>query len=146
MFYLNTEIMEWILLKNEDHTTLPAPRNSHSSVYSQRNECFILFGGANETVGPMNDVWLFSLKNYEQDHSWEQLICDGDCHPSPREMHSACMDENRNCMYIIGGRDIEGNVCNDLWALNFGTKNFLFCFATIVLTHIISHVPAPFSF
>lgn len=126
MFCLNTETMEWTHLKNDDDNTntLPAPRNSHSSVYSHQNECFIIFGGANETVGTMNDVWLFNLKKCEQDCSWEQLlICDGgDCCPSPREMHSACMDESRNCMYIAGGRDMEGNVCNDLWVFLFGKK------------------------
>lgn len=150
---LNTETMEWTEINttatasttnstttNElsSKSSIPKPRNSHSCVFSKQKECMVIFGGANEIVGPMNDVWLFHLKDgcYE----WEELSCCGDDAnnanttattkntndgkkndiPVAREMHSACIDDDSNVIYVVGGRNVRGIVCQDVWALNLG--------------------------
>lgn len=134
MYSLNTKTLEWTIITTTNNSSslslLPPSRNSHTCVLSKtKNENeeslrFIIFGGANETVGPMNDVWSFRLSAKNNKKEWEEMTCvcgrDGNGIPTAREMHSACIDEDGNSMYIIGGRNMEGSVCQDLWVLNLG--------------------------
>lgn len=136
MYLLETNTMQWSRVTDE-LSIWPPPRNSHSSVFCKHDECIVIFGGANELVGPMNDVWCFSIKNKER--HWTQINCNGDedgVVPAPREMHSACFADNKNCMYVVGGRNKEGGICQDLWSLDWGTSFYL-CFNIFILRHFV---------
>ncbi len=152
VYCLDTELLEWTKIKtikssfasttgvaSKGRTTSPEPRNSHSCVLSKDNEYMIIFGGANDDIGPMNDVWAFDLK--EGCHEWVKIPC-CDCSssttttsisndassvkvPEAREMHAACIDVTTNTMYIVGGRNINGNACQDVWTLDLGTYNII---------------------
>lgn len=120
MYCFNTQTFEWTQLSYSPSDTVPSPRNSHSCIYSKHCESLIIFGGANENIGPMNDIWFFCLE--DKQHQWRKMIPNidkGDI-PLPREMHASCIDDARRCMYVMGGRNAEGNVCQDLWELNLG--------------------------
>ena len=125
MYCLNTKTMEWTKMTNESSSSpLPAPRNSHTCLL-YREESLIIFGGANEHVGPMDDVWSFSLTDGK--NMWNRIHCCGgiDGTPRPREMHAACLDKEKDCIFVVGGRNVENNVCQDVWSLDLSMFNFI---------------------
>jgi len=149
LYRLDTRTMEWKGIETNKTTAITTitevmpqetqhssswqdARNSHTCILFPKNDDgkiddddkMILFGGANEQHGPQNDVWSFSLKTLD----WRQIQCTGDEGiPCGREMHSACviLDDGgaSGCcrqMYIMGGRNVDGNVCQDFWVLDLG--------------------------
>jgi len=144
-FYrLDTRTMEWkvivastmatapttkpeVIPQETQHGPSPWPeaRNSHTCILFPKDDDdddeIILFGGANEQHGPQNDVWSFSLET----NDWRRIQCKGDDGiPCGREMHSACIvlddgdGRRRRQMYIMGGRNVEGKICQDFWVLD----------------------------
>ena len=84
-----------------NQTNRPMPRNSHTATVIGSK--MYVFGGANEEVGVMNDLWMLDLDHH---HGWERIIAsdvnvtegaeDGGTStrspviPDAREMHAAC--------------------------------------------------------
>jgi hypothetical protein len=126
MYCLDINILEWIQVRDRPSSSsslspVPATRNSHTCVLYRKEERIIMFGGANENNGPMNDLWSFDLTN--EKYQWDQISYsgyDGEI-PIAREMHSMCIDEDSNIIYVVGGRNVGGNVCQDIWTLDLGT-------------------------
>ena len=119
VYRLDSKTMHWSLIETCNNG--PNPRHSHSTCFHERSESILLFGGTNEKESTSNDVWSLNLKNY----TWKKLGCTtkSGCLPEGREMHTSCIDKEKNIMLILGGRKEDGTVCQDLWALDIG----LFC-------------------
>jgi len=134
---LDTRTMEWAVVDVAANADTPSPdaRNSHTCVLllndgddgdgdgDDGDDRVILFGGANERLGPQNDVWSLTLKT----RVWTRVQCGGHGGvPCGREMHSACVvvddggdgGARRRRMYVMGGRDGDGRVCHDSWTLD----------------------------
>ena len=78
------------------------------------------FGGETENMC-MNDTWSFDPCSGE----WLKLECIGQL-PSPRSRHGAAIIGD--IMYIYGGKEMEGAVLNDFYALKL-TSLFLSSFS-----------------
>ncbi len=130
-------------------TLLPAKRHSHSIIQINGDKV-VMFGGANEHNELMNDLWSFDLKSYQwvnlhlhvlqatsessvktmatatatgsgSDLNSQMMLIGP--YPCPREMHTACFDSGKNCMYVVGGRKGDGTICQDLWMYSFGKSS-----------------------
>mmetsp|Transcript_23606 Transcript_23606/g.34699 ORF Transcript_23606/g.34699 Transcript_23606/m.34699 type:complete len:459 (-) Transcript_23606:596-1972(-) len=116
----DTSMNSTIFSAKEDKQEIirPLPRNSHSAVVMENK--MVIFGGANSETGPMNDAWAFDLNL----HIWERIEYPTNMVPEKREMHTACVLGSNSCcrasscMYIVGGRREDGEVCQDLWVLD----------------------------
>ena len=132
-------------------TNRPMPRNSHTAVATPDGK-MLLFGGANAEVGPMNDMWTLDLQSLkdeagERNLQWERIgggaessdngkTGDNSSTPWPeaREMHSACIvpissspsnkDGNHLGMLVMGGRNADGSVRQDMWLFDLQTKRW----------------------
>lgn len=148
MYIYNSKLQSWSEIVVTNNTeNIPSPRNSHSAVIldnpslSEPNAKMIIFGGANELIGPNNECWQFDLTA----KTWERLHCIGDENfgfPDAREMHTACIvnycqtvipggdiEPNKTGfenihkieMIVMGGRKESGEICKDCWSLNLVT-------------------------
>jgi len=126
LFCFDTESLTWTEIKYESDIVPPC-RNSHTSVIV--DEHMIIYGGANSIDGPLEDLWEFNIST----KAWKKIDCIGSRFPGAREMHAACIacnsggNEMSFLMYIIGGRTLDGNICQDVWVLNSGT-HIAWCF------------------
>jgi hypothetical protein len=80
----------WTNLTTPD--TPPGPRRGHTAVYDAGHARMLLFGGYDEQLGFLNDVWALSLVGKP---IWTMLRPSG-TPPSPREGHAAIFDPVRN--------------------------------------------------
>jgi N-acetylneuraminic acid mutarotase len=94
---------------------LPQVRSDHSGVAI--GKYLYIFGGSNQFVKPLNDLWRFDTETLE----WQELThkMKGDI-PTPRSGHSAAAINNK--FYMFGGA-----VWNGKWEHH---SNELFCFDT----------------
>ena len=102
----------------------PKSRNSQGAALSGSK--WIIFGGANESIGPMGDFWWFDLEamvwheiNIDVDFNASVNVNDTNDKPCAREMHTLCSDAENDCLYLLGGRKEDGGVCQDFWMYNF---------------------------
>ena len=112
--------MEWCQVQRSSSTReqWPKDRNSQGSVLVGSN--WVFFGGANECEGPMDDFWLFDLEKMV----WHDIKANGDDNPCAREMHTLCCDAENKCVYLLGGRRHDGEVCQDFWIFDFATYSW----------------------
>jgi len=102
--------------------SLPAVRNSHSSVYDPANNRMIVFGGAQwnqaaQTSTPLGDLWQLTHANgLGGAPEWSQLSQSGAV-PGPRFYHTAAFDSVNQRMIILGGRDQNDLPSNRVWIL-----------------------------
>eukprot|EP00656_Telonema_subtile_P007565 TRINITY_DN13549_c0_g1_i1.p1 TRINITY_DN13549_c0_g1~~TRINITY_DN13549_c0_g1_i1.p1 ORF type:complete len:380 (-),score=67.37 TRINITY_DN13549_c0_g1_i1:103-1242(-) len=97
MLELGTEQPMW----NQVNTTGAGPcaRSSHSC--QAINGQLYIFGGSNTEGGLMNDMHVFDTTT----NTWSE-VCADHLAPKPREMASSVVVGE--CIYIIGGRGVEG--------------------------------------
>jgi hypothetical protein len=94
--------------------TPPIARWRHSVIYDPVRDRMVVFGGADDSGTPHNDVWALSLAGTP---AWTELTPTG-TPPAPRAYHSAIYDPVRVRMIVFGG-DANGGVhFNDVWALS----------------------------
>jgi hypothetical protein len=137
LYYLDLESMEWHQVQvqtpvedcndigdgNKNHQEWPKCRNSQGAALSGSK--WVIFGGANESIGPMEDFWWFDLEAMV----WHEINVSGNVNvstndnaakkPCAREMHTLCSDPENDCVYLLGGRKEGGGVCQDFWVYNF---------------------------
>ena len=113
MYYLNIVTMTWGEVDASAHELWPKRRNSHSAVLLGGKK-LVVFGGANEEDGPTNDLWSYDFEL----NTWFDFTS-GNA-PCAREMHSLTGDDDRNCVYLLGGRKEDGTVCQDFWVYHLG--------------------------
>jgi N-acetylneuraminic acid mutarotase len=129
VYRLDSTTMHWSLIETNGNG--PTPRHSHSTCLHERSESILLFGGTNPEEGTSNDVWSLSLKNF----TWKRVRCTSKkgSLPEGREMHTACINDERNIMYILGGRKEDGTVYQDFWSLDIGS--FRLCLLLVLRIH-----------
>lgn len=88
----------------------PCFRFNASMCYDFKFENIILFGGQNENIQNLNDIWLFSTKN----NTWSCLEISNS--PSPRYGASMIYDFELEKIILVGGHNNE-NFLNDIWIL-----------------------------
>ena len=86
-------------------------RKGHSALYDSARGRMVVFGGQNATT--LNDVWELSLGTMP---TWEKLAPTG-TPPTPRALHGAIYEPQRDRLLIFGGRD--SAPLNDVWELTF---------------------------
>ncbi|MGH3055008.1 MAG: Kelch repeat-containing protein, partial [Gaiellaceae bacterium] len=92
--------------------TPPSQRYAHTAIYDPVRDRMVVFGGYDNTVGLVNDVWSLSLAGSP---AWAQLAPSG-TPPVAREWHSAIYDPVRDRMLVFGGTD-GLNLLGDVWSL-----------------------------
>lgn len=97
----------------------PLGRGQHSVVLDREGHSLYVFGGRQDFA--MGDVWRLTLTAGAE--TWTQISPTG---PQPVARHSAsavCDPVNRR-MIIFGGKDENGQIRNDAWALDFVTHEW----------------------
>ena len=111
IFSFDTTKKGWTLLSDSGEDTggkpKPCSRHSHTAVVTGTK--MLIFGGESPVYGVLNDTWKFGFKS----HEWKKIEPMSCNVPISREMHSASVHDS--IMYIIGGRDVNGNVLDDIW-------------------------------
>lgn len=59
----NWNCFSWQRIPVQTGETIPLPRRGHRSVYSAEHDFLFVFGGYNESVGDLNDLFYFDLRN-----------------------------------------------------------------------------------
>src|SRR5262245_27939387 len=95
--------------------TAPPDRYHHTAIYDVTRDRMVIFGGNNDAVGDLNDVWSLSFSGTP---TWTQITPSG-TPPAIREGHSAVYDGPRDRMVVFAGYNpaISGQK-NDTWALS----------------------------
>ncbi len=106
--------MTWGEIDNTSQEYWPKRRNSQDSVLLGKK--LVVFGGANEVDGPMNDFWAYDFES----QLWSELHPENGDTPSAREMHTLTGDLQKNSVYLLGGRMEDGTTCQDLFVYSFG--------------------------
>lgn len=119
LYIFNTDTLEW---KYVGETGVDVKgRNSHclGIIQSNQSSYLVVYGGASSQDGIMNDTIFATLPPPESINlesifvEWKKLHLDN--HPGKREMFSKCC--YKNDLYIIGGRNMQGLILNDVWKL-----------------------------
>jgi len=117
----------WALLHN-GLLNGPHVRWGHTAIYDSYggDSRLVLFGGAGCISGlcgpPYGDVYSFDLSEY----AWEQIApeVDDEGWPAGRRDHTSVVDAARNRMVVFGGRDIDSNALNDVWAFDLASHTW----------------------
>lgn len=88
------------------------PRDEHTAVLDEQNNCMVVFGGFEE--GERTDeIVSYNFKT----NSWSRVnLPVNHKKPCPRSGHSACV--TNGLMYIFGGKADNAKKLNDLWVFN----------------------------
>ena len=97
---------------------LPIVRHCFSAVYDPTTNQMIIFGGRNDSIGPVhNDVWRLSNANGLGASSWASIVPNGSL-PQQRWQHEAVYDQANDRMIGFGGAAGSSSPClNDVWVL-----------------------------
>ncbi|KAI9307903.1 hypothetical protein BJ944DRAFT_237469 [Cunninghamella echinulata] len=106
----------WDLIHNgnNDQGPIPTGRSGHTSVVFE-NRLYI-FGGS-DGKHLYNDIWCFDFHSRQ----WHQIPAAGFI-PTAREHAAAGLVDD--AMYVIGGRDVDGNELNDLCAFRIRSQRW----------------------
>jgi hypothetical protein len=101
--------------------TPPPARALHTSVYDDRANTLIIFGGnasePDSTQGKLKDAWVLSNANGNSGApAWKEVVAAGG--PAARDGHSAVYDPASQRMVVFGGAIASRNLWNDLWVLS----------------------------
>jgi N-acetylneuraminic acid mutarotase len=88
----------------------PSGRHFHSSIL--RGDKIFIFGGKSNQY--TNDMFEYDIEN----NQWNEIKQGGEV-PSKRYGHSSVYDKEKDLMYLFGGYDIDGFVCNDIFKFDF---------------------------
>jgi len=98
---------------------IPTKRFGHSAVvYKNAIYCF---GGV--TTAPTLYTTTDAFEEFEfATNSWKRIDNQGTFHPKERFAHSAVIFQDS--IFIFAGKDIKGNVCNDILQFNFANRRW----------------------
>jgi hypothetical protein len=107
----------WTTLIANGAAGSPSARNDHSAVYDAANNRMIVFGGDDDSLTPLSDVWVLSNANGQGGSAvWSNLSPSGAAPPA-RFGHTAVYDPANNLMTVFGGDN--GTLgMNDVWVLS----------------------------
>lgn len=91
---------------------IPEPRTYISAIYHPLRHSMITFDGTGLSTA-YDDVWELMLDSMK----WRQLLPSGQ-HPTARWSYALEFDPDSNRMIAIAGEDLNGQFCNDVWALS----------------------------
>ncbi|HET9253224.1 MAG TPA: kelch repeat-containing protein [Candidatus Eisenbacteria bacterium] len=89
----------------------PFGRSDHAAAYDTPRDRMIVFGGS--AGGVLQDVWSLQMVGLV----WTKLNPSGQA-PSARTGHLMIHDPPRDRMLVFGGADADGDLFDDVWALN----------------------------
>jgi hypothetical protein len=101
----------------------PPPRYHHTGVYDIVTDQLVVFGGLQESLVPLNDLWsspkiVGAGQTITTDpYLWAQLSPTGTI-PAARYGHGAAYDSVSNRMIMFGGGSSSTSCLNDLWLLD----------------------------
>ena len=99
-------------------TNKPSARSGHSMVYDSFNQKTILFGGWVDTVGLMDDTWIYD----SQTNQWTEVFPANK--PSNRQSFSMYYDSTAQKVILFGGyREIGGHLY-DTWEYNYSDNSW----------------------
>ena len=113
LYAFATESRKWTKLSPIG--TLPAPRFGQTTIFDNKRNRVILFGGQGQ--GFFNDTWAYEISS----NRWVQLA-PGEG-PSRRYGHSAIYDTNQDRMIISHGFTDAGRF-DDTWSLDLATNSW----------------------
>ncbi len=99
-------------------TVKPSARSSHSMVYDSINHRTILFGGWDDTVGLMNDTWIYD----SQTNQWTEVFPANK--PSNRQSNAIYYDSNAQRVILFGGYREVGGHLDDTWEYNYSDNSW----------------------
>ena len=104
--------------RSEVGTDAPGPREGHSLTFASSLGGYLLYGG----TGPQRyrDIMVFSTLTKR----WTPFPT-SDKGPAERSGHVAWMDEDRQILYVHGGKSAKREALADLYALSLGTSSWI---------------------
>jgi hypothetical protein len=127
LYRFDTKNYIWTQIEYEqnDNIVVPAPRNAHAMIVLPSKDQVLLFGGSSPETGPFQDVFVLHVNEKEKVYKWEQIfVCTNNSKeeekPEARELHMATFLTKDEILFS-GGRNIHGQVCNDMALLNIKT-------------------------
>ena len=94
--------------------TPPRPRRSHTAIYDPVGDRVIVYGGYDESLHRLGDVWALNL---DGEPSW-QLLTSRTVPPAGRAGHVAVYDPDGRRMIMYGGFMGAGQYSGEVWALS----------------------------
>lgn len=117
--HTNHSSIEWN--KVEDINPELSNRYSHTCLYEEKKDAFIVFGGCNGDE-ILNDLWILNLaQDKEEKYIFKYEKIELDNSPSSRYDHGACIVGQK--MYLFGGTS-ESTTYGDLWIFNIEHKKW----------------------
>jgi N-acetylneuraminic acid mutarotase len=99
-------------------TVKPLARSGHLMAYDSINQKTILFGGWVDSIGLMNDTWIYD----SQTNQWTEVFPSNK--PSNRQSHTMYYDSNAQRVILFGGyRDVGGHL-DDTWEYNYSDNSW----------------------
>jgi len=99
-------------------TVKPSARSGHSMVYDSINHKTILFGGWVDTIGLMDDTWIYD----SQTNQWTEVFHENK--PSNRQSFSMYYDSNAQRVILFGGYREVGGHLYDMWEYNYSNNSW----------------------
>jgi len=109
----NAENREWL---EEDPINTPPPARFNHKAIVKDGKMYIFFGENGN--GVLGDIWEYNPITKE----WVEIIPNSVQKPADRSQHAAVIIGNK--VYIIGGKDGNGNPLSDCWRYDFATNNW----------------------
>ncbi len=103
----------------------PSLRTNFASTNRYNNNDFFIFGGNENSLIYLNDLWKFDSNIKE----WVYINIVGN-KPKERINSSIAYDFVANKVYLYGGMDFEGNILNDFWVADLTINQWIPVFAT----------------
>jgi len=97
----------------------PLPREGHSMVYCEFDECIYLFGGYVSGSGYSDEMWKYDVST----DGWSELPTMIPA-PSPRGGHTMVYDITNEVIILFGGTDGIGSYLGDTWVYNVGAMTW----------------------
>ncbi len=112
----SAELLEWT---EETPNNSPPPARFNHQAIERNGKMYVFFGMGDN--GVLDDIW-----EYDPDTKlWAQIIPAGAIIPEARSEHTATI--YGNIVYIVGGKDQNGNYLSDIWAYRFTNNTWQNC-------------------
>lgn len=99
-------------------------RGNHTAIYNSLDRQMIVFGGLDDSLNVLSDVWSFDLSNLAIPATpWTSEVTGGIPDPS-RYAHTAIYDTANHRMIVFGGNDAGYAATNDLYILDLTTMDW----------------------
>ncbi|KAH7822105.1 uncharacterized protein MONOS_6129 [Monocercomonoides exilis] len=118
----NPQAMSWFELDISKYQSEGIPSLGEAAVVALNGKIFVFGGATYDSNGDFltmsNDLWEYNKETY----SWRKIKVKGEKKPPKMCRSGATIYES--ILYIVGGCDINKNLCSGVWTFNFATSEW----------------------